>query len=205
MNSIFSKTMIGLCIISCFNSCIGKSKMDDCKTGIVNARSVFNTYYKSNDSTLLDGAFRYAEQAMLCKETRLQAVEIKTSLLMLLQKYKSGYKFIDSLQYNDFNKEYKKEMNYNFFKAMEYETKGDTASAYKLYAETVNSVTQYIKTANKNNQIDQDAFYDLFLVKSKILSKEQIENEIEELIKKYPSNEDFFTTLKSSFGGNPFY
>jgi hypothetical protein len=149
---------------------------------------------------LLNDALPYTEQAMLCKETRLQAVELKTSLLMLLRKYKLGYEFIDSLQQTDFNKEYRKGMNYNYFKAMEYETNGDTANAHKLYVEAANDVTHYIDTTNKGNQIDQAAFYDLFFIKSKILSKEQIEKEIEEIVKKYPSNKDFFTTLKSTLG-----
>lgn len=200
MNFSFYRTIISFHIIFFFNSCTGQSTIDGCKTGIKNARSNLNTYYKSNDTTLLNDALPYTEQAMLCKETRLQAVELKTSLLILLRKYKLGYEFIDSLQQTDFNKEYRKGMNYNFFKAMEYETNGDTANAHKLYVEAANDVTHYIDTTNRDNQIDQAAFYDLFFIKSKILSKEQIEKEIEEMVKKYPSNKDFFITLKSTLG-----
>lgn len=198
MNSIFYKVIIGVQIIFYFGSCSGQSVVDDCESAMKNAKSELNTYYKSNDLALLNSALHYTEQSMFCKETRLQAVELKTSLLILLKRYKAGYEFTDSLGQNDFNKGYKKAMNYNFFKALEYETNGDTVSAHKSYLEAMNHISQSIET-NKASQVDQDAYYDLFLMKSKVLSPSQLEDELEALIKKYPANKDFFTILKTSF------
>jgi hypothetical protein len=199
MNSVFYRTIISVQIIICLNSCAGQSPIDDCKIGINNAQRNLNNYYKSKDSTLLDTSLRYTEQSMLCKETRLRAVELKTSLLVLLRKYKRGYEFIDSLRQDDFSKEYKKRMNYSFLRALEMEANGDTTNAHKLYAEAVNYVNHFIETTGKDSQIDQDAYYDLYFIKSRIFTQEQIENELEELAKENPSDRVFFTVLKSSF------
>lgn len=199
MSSIIYKSIISVHIIFCFSSCTGQSTIDDCKTGAKNANSNLNDYYKNNDPALLNKALYYTEQSMPCKETRLQAVELKISVLMLLKEYKAGYEFIDSLQQSDFNKEYKKKMNYDFFKALEYEANADTLNAHKLYIEAINDLSLYIEKANNDKQIDKDAYYDLYFLKSKILSQRQIEDELEKLAKKYPSYTEFFTILKSSF------
>ncbi len=199
MNSIIYKSIISVHIIFCISSCNGQSTIGDCKTGAKNAKSNLNGYYENYDPALLNKALYYIEQSMPCKETRLQAVELKMSVLILLKEYKAGYEFIDSLQQSDFSKEYKKKMNLNIFKALEYEANADTVNAYKFYTEAINDLSLYIEKTNNDKQIDKDAYYDLYFLKSKVLSHGQMEDELEKLAEKYPSYKEFFTVLKSSF------
>lgn len=184
----------------CFNSCNGQPKIDDCKMNYKNANNNLNAYYQNNEEALLLKALDYTEKAMQCTETRRQAVEKKISLLALLKDHKAGYKFVDSLNENDFAKKYKKAMHYNLFKAFEYESKGDTSSAYKLYTETIKDISNYLQLeSNTQKALEQEVYYDLFFVKSRILSQKQIDDDLDKLAKEYPSDKDFFMTLKSSF------
>lgn len=196
---------IGSITICCFlfvsfNSCNGQAKIDGCKESYKNANKNLNAYYKSENQSLLQNAIVYVEQSMTCEETRRKAIHLKISLLILSKSYKWGYEFIDTLNQNDFGKSYKKQMHHDFFKALEYESKSDTLNARKLYTKIIESLDDYIQSeSNFQKALDQEAYYDLFFVKSKLLPQSQINTELDELAQKLPADKVFFITLKSSF------
>ena len=186
-------------ILLFLGSCSAQTALDHCKESLKNARYKLNTFYKSNDGDLLKSAVQDAGYSMLCIETRIPAIEIKISLLVLLENFSTGYEFVDSLTENDFAKPYKKIMNSNFFRAMESEANGDTTRGNFFYRVAIKSVEQYLTTTDKKSQIDKDAYYDLFFLKSRLLSKNEVNNELGLLSKKYPSEKEFFLTLALSF------
>ncbi len=116
---------------------------------------------------------------------------------MMLKAYKKGYQFIDSLKINDFRLPYKKELSYNYFMAMEYESEGDTVNRDKRFLHTISVIENYIKRKPQIN-IDEEACYDLFLIKSKVTGQTQVKQEISQLKQKYPQSIDFLNTLESS-------
>lgn len=195
-----SSTITCCFLFVCFNSCNGQVKLDDCKESYKSASKSLNAYYKSEEQSLLQDAIFYADQSMKCEETRRRAIDLKISLMALSKNYKRGYEFIDSLDQNDFSKKYKKQMHYNFFKALEYESKADTINARKLYTAIIKDINNYIELEGSSQKpLDQEVYYDLFFVKSKVLLQSQINTEIDELAQKHPSDRDFLVALKSSF------
>lgn len=200
------KTILtGFVIIVFLNQCNGQSKeLKDCKLSYKNARTNFNAYYKKNEHSLLQKSLSDVEQAMKCKETRHQAIDLKISLLILLEKYKSGYEFIDSLSENDFRASYKKKMNYYYFYALDYESKGDTLSRNQFFNEIIIDIQDYIeRDSMPYDNLKQEAYYDLFTVKRKVINVQQINAEIDLLKKKYPKEKDFFDSLKESLIEEP--
>src|SRR5689334_23381861 len=197
--SIVFQIIISIYVILVFNSCREQPSGEDCRISYRKAKSEFNRYYKNQDTGLLDSVLYNLSHSMNCKETRLQAVSLRISTLVLLKNYKAGYEFIDTLQGTDFDRPYKKNMYYKLMKALEYENKGDTVNAKSLYSKAINPVNNYIQAKSNDGQIDQDAYYDLYFIKAKLISQDQIGNEIDGLIKKYPSDKDFLIALKSSF------
>ena len=67
-----------------------------------------HSFYSSNTQSLLNESLNDAEGAMNCPETRLGAIELKISLLILLQEFEAGYKFVFSLSEMDFELLYRK-------------------------------------------------------------------------------------------------
>jgi len=61
------------------------------------------------------------------------------------------------------------------------------------------SVVELENFIKEQKVLDQEAYYDLFLIKSKILNKKELTNYIEKLKKQYPTDKDFFEALKQSF------
>ena len=88
----------------------------------------------------------------------------------------------------------------NVFRAVELESKGDTSNAHKLYTETIDNINSYLRPDSSGQKaVDEEVYQDLFFVKSKILTKEQISAELDKLATEYPSHKDFFETLKSAY------
>jgi hypothetical protein len=187
-----------------FSSCQGQSiQLKDCLSHFKESRIALNTYYKNNDTSLLQKSLDNIEIAMNCDETRRGAIELKISLLMLLKKYKNGCLFIDSLSDKDFKVSYERKMIYNFFLAMDYESIGDTINRNKCYNTAIENIQNYIQQENlPKDKIDERAYYDLFLTKWKILDKEQLKAAIELAKQQHPNNKDFFESLQSTFVNN---
>lgn len=180
------------------NSCNGQNKDKDiCKSNYIEAkRKVSKFYMNNNDKILLSDALKDVQKSLNCPETRNASIELKISALSLLKKYDIAYQFVDSLEEKDFLKPYKKKMQYNFLKALSYESKNKIADRDNYFNKAILEIQTFI---DNQKTIDQEAYYDLFLVKSKILSPKQINEEITSLKIKYPNDKDFFEALKESF------
>ncbi len=183
-------------ILTILSSCNGQNTSKDCKTSYIEAKKKFNKFYTDNNSVLLSDALKDVQKSLNCPETRIASIELKMSALSLLKKYDIAYQFVDSLADKDFSKPYKKKMQYDFFKALNYESKSKIADRNIYYNKAILEIQTFV---SNQKTIDQEAYYDLFLVKSKILTSEQISDEINNLKTKYPADKDFFESLKESF------
>ena len=180
------------------NSCHGQTgaNIEECKSHIVNASKMVNSFYSEKKQNLLSDALKEVEFSMNCPETKNKSIEMKISILALQLQYDKASEFVNSLSENDFSKPYKKNMQYHLFKALSFESKSDIKNRDANFKQSIESINQFI---GKSKSIDQEAYYDLFLVKSKMLKKEEISQELNALKKKYPSDADFFELLKESF------
>lgn len=179
------------------NSCNGqKTDVAECKKHFISAKKAFDTYYTNQNSKLLNEALREVDLSSECSETRLASVELKISILSTKKDYVKAYKYIESLDDNDFTRVYSKEMQYNYFKALDFQSKSDLKN-YMIYLKKAEkTIEDFIKN---QNTINQEAYYDLFLIKSKILNKEDFNSYIDGLIKTTPSGRQLFELLRESF------
>lgn len=194
------KLLILCVVIYLFNSCNGQTKDEGgCILYQKKARIKLNSYYKSNDKSLLREALKETERSLNCSKN-IGSIELKLSLLGLLKDYKSGYEYIETLADKDFRFKYKKKMNYHYFLAMDYSSKGDTLNRNKFLNEAVEDILSYLDDEEgvSNNKLNEELYYDLFSIKKLFTKKQKIDIEIDEIKKKYPNNVEFFETLKNS-------
>lgn len=194
-------TLFCLSIFALLTNCNGQSKqVENCQASYKSAELKLSKHVQNSNRALIKEAIEHLDTALKCKETRFKAIGLKITLLFILENNKEGYLFIESLGENDFAAKYKKKMYYNLFRALEYESQSDTANRNKLLKEIAIDIENYIQQENlHDDKIDEEAYYDLFLVKSKMLSKERINQEIDFLRSKYPDKQNFFDVLKESF------
>lgn len=179
-------------------NCNGQSQeKDSCINDFNNAEKLITDFAIKRDSTALNSALQLYGRAMNCSETRKKSIEKMILYINLSEDYQKGYSFIESLLSNDFDKPYKKKMYMNFYKAMEYDKKENILERDKYFSLIADSIQLFIQKSNLN-ELEEEAYYDLYFIKSKYLSKEVIENEINELIKSNPKNKLFFDSLKYS-------
>jgi len=176
-----------------FGSCNSQTQnADGCNVHYKNAKSSLNSYYRSENKDLLGCALEEVELYSKCFGKTQKSVELKISLLSLLKEYKKAFEYVNSLKDSDFKCTYKREMNSNYFLASLSGSKSDTVNRNEYLNKSVLSVQRYIDNSKfsgiKNNQ---KAFYDLFNMKSLILSKQTLVKEIEDLKGPYPNDIEF--------------
>jgi hypothetical protein len=191
--------IIPICL---FESCTGQAKtFADCKLHLRNAVTNLNDYYRSNKTSSLQKSLENVDQSIECPETKRRSIELKISLLILLKRYQNGYEFIDSLNADDFDAGYKKKTDYNYFLALDYESKLDTINRDKLLRECVNEIQNYINNEIlPRDSVDEDAYLTIFMIKKKLFSNFQINSQIDSLQRLYPKSADYFKVLKNSIG-----
>ena len=83
-----------------------------------------------------------------------------------------------------------------YFKAMDCESRGDTVGRNHNYGDIVSGITSYInKEKRPVGKIDEQAFYDLFFIKSRFMSEKTLDSEINSVHRLYPVDQDFFDAL----------
>ena len=158
-----------------------------------------NQYYSNKNQSLLNTALKEVEQSLPCPGTRKAAVELKIGLLSLQKKFATAYTFIDSLTDADFKYDYTKAADYNFFRAMEYESKADIANRDKFLSKAVAAVKEHINKENaRNNHFDLESYYTLFFFKKMYVSSQSLETELDLLKRKYPDHVQDLEGIKQS-------
>jgi hypothetical protein len=171
----------------------------DCKSHLRNALVNLNDYYRSNKTSSLQKSLENANESVKCPETRRNSIDIKISVLELLGRYQSGYEFIDSLKEDDFHARYMKKVNYNYFRALDYESNQDTTSSKRILQETISDIQIYInKESLPADSVDEDAYLNLFMIKKKLLDTFQIGSQIDSLKKVFPKSTNYFNTLRNT-------
>ena len=182
------------------NSCNAQSNVNNCTSAFKIAKNNYSDYFRSKDTVELIKGLANVEKALSCDVTRHAAIDLKISLLSLLKEYRRGYEFIDSLKEDGFLMKYKKNMNYNFFRAMNYKEANDSTNYSIFINRALRDVKSYIKNENNNTsgKFDEDAYYDLIFIKSQMERLEEVSHEIDSLKTKYPSEADFLEAIKST-------
>lgn len=194
---IYKKTIIFVQVLLCFLciSCKGQIISDEvCKENLSEALNKYNTYMTLNqDEYLLKESLDHLESSLLCENAKEVSVELKISILLILNQFVEGEKFVLSLKEDDFKKPYKQQMYFNYFKSKL--CKEEICRLSKLKDIEI-SIEKYIE---EKKIFEEEVYYDLFLIKNELLSEDQFTEQISESIKQFPYNKDFFETLNATF------
>jgi len=201
-NRLPNTIILSVCIIlfiTTVNSCKAQN-VDSCKAHFKQSRLAQNAYYKTNNPDALKKALAEVEQAMDCPLTRKVAVTQKIGLLFLLKDYRTGYNYVNSLNETDFWHPYEKDMEYNYFRAKEYETKGDITNKNIYLNKAMHAIQAYIdKEDATSKKMDFMAYSLLFWMMKEMGDIGRIKAEIDTLKKKYPDNAGDIDTFKSMY------
>lgn len=203
MMTVSSNFLVSLSICAFVSMIIGchdkHARTADCKANLKKASDSLNSYYYSGKLSSLEASLHYLQQPTECPETRPRAIEMKISIFVLLKEYESGYKFVDSVNDNDFSRPYKREMAMDYFRSLEYESKADSIDRNKTLKEITHNIQDYIKrSANSDTSMDKEAYYDLYLIKAKLYPVNELNKELDSLKIRYPAQSDFIEALKGT-------
>lgn len=197
---IYKKIIIFVQVSLCFLciSCKGQVINDEvCKENLSEALDKYNTYMTlSQDEYLLKESLDYLGNSLLCENTKEVSVELKISILLILNQFVEGEKFILSLKEDDFKKPYKKQMYLYYFESKLCEEESCRLSKLK---DIEISIEKYIE---EKKIFEEEVYYDLFLIKNELLSENQFTEQISESIKQFPYYKYFFETLNTTFKEN---
>lgn len=194
---IYKKIIIFVQVSLCFLciSCKGQVISDEvCKENLSEALDKYNTYMTlSQDEYLLKESLDYLGNSLLCENTKEVSIELKISILLILNQFVEGEKFLLSLKEDDFKKPYKKQMYLYYFESKLCEEESCRLSKLK---DIEISIEKYIE---EKKIFEEEVYYDLFLIKNELLSEDQFTKQISESIKQFPYYKDFFETLNTTF------
>lgn len=196
--SLFSAILIA--VLASTTGCNSRNKTTtSCQAHYRAAREELDKFYQHKDSALLKQSLADAELAIKCPEARRKAAELKIGVLSLLKAYKADYMFIDSLQPRDFKYPYSKAMDYDFFRAMEYERQSDRTNRDKFMNRAIDTVQRFIKRQNIGlAKFSPDVFFDLLFLKSYTESKTRISGEVDSLKKRHPADSTYLEGIKNA-------
>ncbi|RYY54300.1 MAG: hypothetical protein EOO09_14815 [Chitinophagaceae bacterium] len=174
----------------------------DCKSFFKEGSRQLNLYYQSKQERHLDSSLIYFNNAIQCDNFKAAAIEQKIGILILLKDFSKASQFVDSLESNVFLKPYTKEMYLSMLNGYKSAARGDSVGYRMQIKSAVQLLEKFIKLSPDKKKVDQQAYYDLFFLTSKIYPKLEIQNEADRLAGLYPSDADFFNSLKNTFFEN---
>jgi hypothetical protein len=184
------KIIIALILLFIICSCVEK-KQDKVRYENLYSKAVDELFrFSQTDDTLwLLNAECYLD-SINCKPVKHKIFLTKIGLYYQLKRYEDGKRYVLSFDISDFDREYQRDMYLNFFEALEYENEGDSIMRNKLYRGMIADVQLYL---DRND--DQEALLDLFSIKSKIETCEQIVQEIQLLKTSGKYDSEFFDMM----------
>lgn len=173
------------------NACSWRNAEDSCNSLLQKANDNLYQFYSSNDTLLLIEAKKQVD-SIECNSFKHKVFNTKVALLVILNEYSEGIDYVKGLDSAEFDREYQKSMYLKSFEAMLCETKGDTVGSKNLYVEIADEIQSYLdKTAYR----EKEAVVDLFTIKSKVLSKSELMQEIDSLKNSGCCDNDFLESF----------
>ena len=171
-----------------------RDKINTCNENFAKAK---NLAYKNPDDTLmLDSALSFLNQSMECDAIKKKVVDLKIAVFVTLKKYDEGILFLDSLTEADFIYSYKLKAYRNIILARRYELAGDSSKRNQTFQKIDFEIQQYIETRKLETPELNEAFTDLFSVKSLYLDPLTINKDVDLWQLKYPIKKEFLNFFR---------
>jgi hypothetical protein len=193
---IFIK-LTSIIFVTLLFSCNGHSqKSNDCLQSLSAAKKALSNFYLNSNAAFLEQAIDNCNIGLKCKETRIESVELKLSILSLQSDYKKAVEFIDSLQETDFSQPYKKVMSSNFYSGLICETLKDSSCANSHFRKAIVAIEESLLLNNSpDNPNFEIIYYDDLFIKRRILPLELFAEEILRLRQKFPTKSTYFEAV----------
>lgn len=177
------------------NSCIGQQSTEDkCIEEFKIARTL--AYNNSTSSAALDSALKIANTCLKCDNIRKEVVDFKITLMIAMQKFDEGVRFIQSRQESDFTYKYKKDFLAKTLSVLQLKSNHDTAAEKIMYKTMASDIEVYLTKEKMSENEFKEIYTDLFSVKRNYLDDNEIKLQVEMLKKKYPKKASFFDFFK---------
>ncbi len=202
MRLLIKNLLLALTLVMFLGCSNGASTLSDkdCKDNLSRANSYLNEYYIDGNDENLNLSLSMVDSVFnLCPKNKGQFVSLKITLLTLLKDYDKGFEFVSTLEEEEFDKPYKRNMYLKTFKALSFETKGDTIQKDEFLKELANEIESYVK----ENPTDKSSITDLFFTKIRFTSKEDVIEEINRMQENVATDKDFYEALKESIKFSP--
>ncbi len=173
---------------------------NNCQKDFNMANASLNLYYSDSSRNHLDTALFYIDRSSFsCSEFKTRFTNLKLSVLLLLKDEKKGHDFVSSLNSEDFDKEYKKDMYLKNFDAIAFEKQGDTTKRDLVYSELSSVIEKYLQKKSS----DKEAYMDLFYTKVKFQTKTEVIKEIDSIYKDRIRDNNFVESVKQTIESLP--
>ena len=188
--------MILLCTMYLF-SCKAQQAKNRCELNYGNAEEELKLYSKSSDTNYLNKAQVFLDSSFLCNETRKKSIRRKIQIFGMQEAYKEGAEFVETLDINDFDFEYRKKMHRNYFLGLYYTKINDLKNRDSVFNESIEDIQTYIdKMKYTRFSSDTISFYNLYFMKSRIYDQKKIINDINALKQKFPNEKVAIDRMK---------
>jgi hypothetical protein len=190
-------TLIFLIFVSFNSSCRSQNQSKkECEEAYYKAIDLRSRFFISHDTALLREALINLDSSLTCPHVSGSVIEIKLSTLSMIGDFDRTLRFLDSTRTSDFARKYQKQFYVYSCKALINGNRGNTLLQKAYYDSAVKSVEHYLQS---NTEFSKDAFGDLYFIKSKILSREAFDRELDSLKTIYPSQKILFEALKDTY------
>lgn len=169
------------------------NKIESCKQEFKKARDL--AYKNPDDTASLNSALNITNGLLSCDSLRIAIVEFRIALFASLKRYNDGISFVKTLNKEDFNFDYKRDLLLKNFEALNFGYNNDSLHRDSIYLAMVMELEKYIDQNKLSNTEFEEVFIYLYTIKSHIVTKDKIRSEIDSLKSQYPQKASFFDFL----------
>lgn len=179
-------------LVLLFMSCGQKSNTQGKKIEMI-AQEV-QQYYNSKDIQHLYNAKEYID-SVENEENSYYFFDTRIQIYVLLDEYEEAISYIEDIDASKFNKSYQKQFYLYCLKAMQATFNNDSILSKEYYGKTIGLLQNQV-----NLEYDETAFYELYLMKSKINPCALVEKELDSIINEDGQYREIANILRSSIG-----
>ena len=151
-------------------------------------------YYNSKDIQHLYNAKDYID-SVENEENSYYFFDTRIQIYVLLDEYEEAISYIEDIDASKFNKSYQKQYYLYCLKAMQATFNNDSILSKEYYGKTIGLLQNQV-----NLEYDETAFYELYLMKSKINPCALVEKELDSIINEDGQYREIANILRSSIG-----
>lgn len=169
-----------------------------CSDSLIAAQTYLSSYYATSEKQSLHSSLRALKHIDAhCPDFAKRTVELHVMVFTLLEQHAEGAAYIQRLDTADFSRPYQKSMHYNLFRARLAKQQGDTTAHATMIARDIQNIENFIT----QHKADEQAIYELYLLKLQAHPLVQVLNELETKRGSYQVSDEFIEGMQGTLEG----